>query len=363
MANALFIDKSSIFVGFICEAKKSFGFLKIVSWNSRIKGNIYSKGVFNLDEIKDVPNELEVLEVMNKRNFSQNHEDARKLKRLRAGAAGEEVVADYLNKYGSSKWSLMQNFWLDYFGTLECDGLLLTGRDLYVLEVKNYSGLYEYENGISKLNHRELSVNPIYQTQKATMKVRELVSSRFPNIKVHGVLIFVGIDSQIRIKSEGLDILIVQRHELKGLIESIAEEEVSGWSNVGDLNDMVQFIQAHQTKNPYPVEPLTPEDLAGLQKGILCENCANSTVAVTKKFVKCKCGHIESREKATIRTICEYGVLNFTKPLTANALLDFFNGQASRGYIIKVLKNHFRLISRGREDYYENNFRLYTKKI
>lgn len=363
MANALFIDKSSIFVGFICEAKKSFGFLKIVSWNSRIKGNIYSKGVFNLDEIKDVPNELEVLEVMNKRSFSQNHEDARKLKRLRAGAAGEEVVADYLNKYGSSKWSLMQNFWLDYFGTLECDGLLLTGRDLYVLEVKNYSGLYEYENGISKLNHRELSVNPIYQTQKATMKVRELVSSRFPNIKVHGVLIFVGIDSQIRIKSEGLDILIVQRHELKGLIESIAEEEVSGWSNVGDLNDMVQFIQAHQTKNPYPVEPLTPEDLAGLQKGILCENCANSTVAVTKKFVKCKCGHIESREKATIRTICEYGVLNFTKPLTANALLDFFNGQASRGYIIKVLKNHFRLISRGREDYYENNFRLYTKKI
>ena len=363
MANALFIDKSSIFVGFICEAKKSFGFLKIVSWNSRIKGNIYSKGVFNLDEIKDVPNELEVLEVMNKRSFSQNHEDARKLKRLRAGAAGEEVVADYLNKYGSSKWSLMQNFWLDYFGTLECDGLLLTGRDLYVLEVKNYSGLYEYENGISKLNHRELSVNPIYQTQKATMKVRVLVSSRFPNIKVHGVLIFVGIDSQIRIKSEGLDILIVQRHELKGLIESIAEEEVSGWSNVENLNDVVQFIQTHQTKNPYPVEPLTPEDLADLQKGILCENCANSTVAVTKKFVKCKCGHIESREKATIRTICEYGVLNFTKPLTANALLDFFNGQASRGYIIKVLKNHFRLISRGREDYYENNFRLYTKKI
>ena len=314
-------------------------------------------------EIYGVPNELEVLEVLSKRRFSQNHEDVRKLKRLRAGAVGEEVVADYLNKYGRSKWLLMQNFWLDYFGTLECDGLLVARRDLYVLEVKNYSGLYEYENGLSKLNGRELSVNPVYQTQKATMKVRELVSSRFPNIKVLGVLLFVGIDSQIRIKSEGLDILIVQRHELKSFIESIAEEELSGWSNGENLNDVVQFIQTHQTKNPYPVEPLTPEVFAGLQKGILCESCANSTVAVTKKFVKCRCGHIESREKATIRTICEYGVLNFTKPLTANALLDFFNGQASRGYIIKVLKNHFRLISRGREDYYENNFRLYTKKI
>ena len=257
----------------------------------------------------------------------------------------------------------MQNFWLDYFGTLECDGLLVARRDLYVLEVKNYSGLYEYENGLSKLNGRELSVNPVYQTQKATMKVRELVSSRFPNIKVLGVLLFVGIDSQIRIKSEGLDILIVQRHELKSFIESIAEEELSGWSNGENLNNVVQFIQTHQTKNPYPVEPLTPEVFAGLQKGILCDNCENSKVIVTKKFVKCTCGFIESREKATIRTICEYGVLNFTKPLTANALLDFFNGQASRGYIIKVLKNHFRLISRGREDYYENNFRLYTKKI
>lgn len=316
-----------------------------------------------MDEIKDVPNELEVLEVLSKRKFSQNHEDVRKLKRLRAGAVGEEVVADYLNKYGRSKWLLMQHVWINYFGTVECDGILFTGKDLYILEVKNYSGLYEYENGLSKLNGRELSVNPIYQTQKATMKVRELVSSRFPNFKVLGVLLFVGIDSQIRIKSEGLDILIVQRHELKSFIESIAEEELSGWSNGENLNDVVQFIQTHQTNNPYPVEPLTPEVFADLQKGILCENCANSTVAVTKKFVKCRCGHIESREKATIRTICEYGVLNFTKPLTANALLDFFNGQASRGYIIKVLKNHFRLISRGREDYYENNFRLYTKKI
>ena len=310
-------------------------------------------------EIYGVPNELEVLEVLSKRRFSQNHEDVRKLKRLRAGAVGEEVVADYLNKYGRSKWLLMQNFWLDYFGTLECDGLLVARRDLYVLEVKNYSGLYEYENGLSKLNGRELSVNPVYQTQKATMKVRELVSSRFPNIKVLGVLLFVGIDSQIRIKSEGLDILIVQRHELKSFIESIAEEELSGWSNGENLNDVVQFIQTHQTKNPYPVEPLTPEVFAGLQKGILCDNCENSKVIVTKKFVKCTCGFIESREKATIRTICEYGVLTFTKDFIVKELVEFFNEHASEPYLRKILRNHFPVIYEGRNARYRNYAKLY----
>ena len=314
-----------------------------------------------MKNIKSKPTKLEVLEVLTKRSFYPNRNEMSELKRLRAGYEGEKVVVDYLKKHGKSHWTLLQNIWLEYVGTLECDGILFTGSDLFVLEIKHYSGLYEYENGLSKLNNRELSVNPIYQTRKATMKVRELVCSRFSNVKVHGVLIFVGIDSEIKIASDVRDIEIVQRHELRGFIEKISAEEVNGRRESVNPNQIIKLIRKHLTENPYPVEPPSAEVLDGLQKGIFCERCANSTVNVTKKFVKCSCGTIESREKATVRTICEYGVLNFTKDLTVNDLIDFFNGQASKTYLNKILRSYFKLLSRGRQDYYENNIHLYTE--
>lgn len=95
------------------------------------------------------------------------------------------------------------------------------------------------------------------------------------------------------------------------------------------IERVLNYLESYTTENPYPVEPLSPETLSGLRKGILCTKCTSHQVEVTKKFVKCRCGRNELREEATVRTIYEYGVLNFTAPLTVNALIDFFGSQAN----------------------------------
>ncbi len=112
-----------------------------------------------------LPTKLAVLEVLTKRSFYPNQKDISELNRLRTGLEGEKVAADYIDKYGKAHWTLRQNVWFDYFSILEYDGVLLTKKALYILEIKNYLGLYMYENGLSKLNHRELSANPIDQTR------------------------------------------------------------------------------------------------------------------------------------------------------------------------------------------------------
>lgn len=323
---------------------------------------IYSEEVFILKILelndKSVPAKLELLEALSARSSYLDPEAANELQRLRAGDGGEKVVVDYLKKFGRAHWTLLQNLWVEYFGTIECDGVLFVRGELYVIEVKNYSGLYEYNHGVSKLNNREISVNAIYQIQKAAMKVRELMKHRFPKIKVHGVLIFTGIDSQVDITPPIDDIYIVQRNELRAFIEKIAFEEAGHPQPAVDLEKVISHFKGFITKHPYPAEPLSSEDLMHIQKGILCANCASAEVEVTRKFIKCACGNIESREQGTLRTIRDYSILNFTKPLTTKDLLDFFNGQASETFLRRLLKTHFTRVASGRSTAYKNRMNV-----
>lgn len=69
----------------------------------------------------------------------------------------------------------------------------------------------------------------------------------------------------------------------------------------------------------------------------------------------------ESREEAIIRTICEYGVLNFDKALTTGKLLDFLNNQISRTNLLKVLKENFEMVYNSKYTYYLNKKLPYHK--
>ncbi len=121
-----------------------------------------------------------------------------------------------------------------------------------------------------------------------------------------------------------------------------------------DIDRVVAHLKDFETENPYKATPISPKELAELKKGILCAKCEGAEIVISKKFVTCGCGHVELRDEAMVRTICEYGVLNFDKKLKIRDLLSFFDGQASKGYLKLVLKKYFNLVKQGRYSYYAN---------
>lgn len=312
--------------------------------------------------MNEKPKKCDLLEIWLRRSEYVNQEVLNEFARLKRGMEGEKVVLDYIKKYGRKHWKVIPNLWLDYYGTFESDLLLLTRSGIYPIEIKNYNGFFQYDHGISKLNDREINGNAIYQARKATKNLRELIGLRFYKPHVQGVLVFVGEDNPIEVSPPINDIDILQRNQLKGYIQKICEAEDHGrYQQQLNIDKVAAHLKNYEVENPYQANPISTEEMAQLKKGILCVKCDQSTIKTSRKFVTCACGHVELRDKAMVRTICEYGVLNFGRELTVGELFDFFDGQASRDYLKSILKRHFELRKGGKYSYYVNLKRPYDK--
>lgn len=310
--------------------------------------------IIEMKKNEDLPTKLDQLEILIRRSFYVDREEHGEFSRLQKGTEGEQDVLTYLEQYGRKHWKIIRNMWLDYYGPFESDLIVLTNSGNYLFEVKNYEGMFEYDNGISTLNKREISGNAVHQTRRALKNIRELCQRKYSNANVQGALVFIGADNPIKISPGIEDIHILQRNQLKYFIQKMCKEEDAGTYQTIDASKLISHFDYFSTENPYQAKPISPERMKNLRKGILCAQCSNSNVIITKKFVKCSCGHIERRHEAMVRTICEYGVLNFESHLTMKSLYEFFNGQTSTTYLKVILKKYFKMIRHGRYTYYLN---------
>ena len=137
-------------------------------------------------------------------------------------------------------------------------------------------------------------------------------------------------------------------NQLREYIWQIANTERQYPHRKVDLNQMLNLLNQYNTKNPFPPEPISNKTDSLLQKGIRCSQCNSFDLDTRKLYIHSKCGMHEPRENAISRTICEYGVIHFDKDLVITDIVNFFNGDYSRGTIVgnlsglRILYNELR---------------------
>jgi hypothetical protein len=290
-----------------------------------------------LEEQAKQPTKLDLERIILQRTPYPSNDARYSLKRKEAGAAGEELVYNYLNYYGKDDWIVARNIWLNNGTLFEGDFILLTNHMPYLFEVKNYSTDYIYEDGVSTWNDNRFSGNPINQTRSNTINLENI----FNGFKVQGILTFIGNDNYVEINSEISDIKIIKRNELKRTILKIAEKDDEYNGKSVNNKFLLRQLETYETFPRQQPTPLTDNQISKLQKGIYCLHCKSFNVNISRKSVSCPCGFIEEREIAILRTICEYGVLTFDKNLKVGKLEEFFGGDASRYNIRKILNKYF----------------------
>lgn len=311
---------------------------------------------------KQYPEKLDFEEIANRRGLINTQEEKTNSYLTVMGAEGESTVLDYLKRYGKSHWVVLQNFWQDYSGRFETDLILFTSHQGYAIEIKNYKGKFSYKDGVTKINAKKKAVNPFYQARRAYTNLENICLNQFYPIKFQGVVVFSGVDNHVEIHSEMTDIEIVRRTRLLTFIEEIAKEEAQYTGEPINIRKVIHCLEKYETENDYLPVPVTEEKMLTAKKGICCVNCQSYFVENKKHKIICKrCGIIEFREKAIVRTICEYGVLNFQKQLTMKGLLNFFGGQISRAYLTKIVKNHFTVVENGSHSYIVNKIFPFSK--
>lgn len=311
--------------------------------------------------IQSTPKPFAFYKIAEARGLSNAKINKQRLNRLAAGAEGESIFRRYVEEFGGQDWVVLENVWLDFYGVFECDFLVWTGSRLLVAEVKHFRGLFVYEDGVCHLSGQRISSNCVQQARRAWLNVRSIFEELNVAVEVVGLLAFVGVDNQVEIRSEVADLEIVQRTQIMDFMRRWALEE-RRQSRVFDTDEMIGHLSKYRAKNPFMPAPISAEDMDNARTGVCCRECGGYALLMKKYRVICRsCGFDEDKRSAVLRTICEYGVLNYEKDLRTGALLKFIGGQVSRDYLVGLLKENFEMLYSGSQTCYVNKKLPYSE--
>lgn len=309
-----------------------------------------------------VPKQLDFLRAADRRELLKEKKDLNLYRNLSIGAQGEQYVLDALKRFGQEDWVVLPNLWLDHFGIYESDIVLLTRHAPYVLEVKNYDGLFEYKDSRCLVNGNRIKENCIQQAEKAWLNLQDICRGMDRSINPKGALLMIGEHNDVRIASDVQGIEVVTRSQLKKYTKEIARLDERVAQNRYDSRRLLRYFEQQEVLNPFgPLASYTPEEvLANGRRGIYCQTCGSYEVETSRKFVRCRNGHEELRRDAIKRTIHEFGVLTFEHDyMNRRDLQMFLGGQVSRELLIDILNTHFAKNQSGKYTNYVNKKSLF----
>lgn len=300
-------------------------------------------------------NKLDILRELDKREALDSNQQ-RELYQLELGKIGEERIMKWLQEYGEPHWTIRQNIWLSHYGTFECDFILFTTYKIYLFEIKNYSRKFELRNGQCYLGGKKIGHNPISQAQKVFVNFENLMHQSHYQVPIETAVLFVGEHCEVCIHDEIQDVKVLQLNQVREYLWEIAAEEKCYYGDPVDVSRIQHILDKNRGENYYLPKINSFATESRIRKGVMCSNCGSFDIDLSKSLVSClHCRIREPRENTIIRTICEYGVINFDKDLDIVKVINFFDGAYSKETLRKYMNKHFRLKSNYKRRWYIND--------
>nr|WP_309099815.1 nuclease-related domain-containing protein [Fredinandcohnia onubensis] len=275
-------------------------------------------------------------------------EDENNFVSLEKGWIGEKQFDQLL--LGLTNESLILNdLLLKVNNTLfQIDSLLITQKKIFIFEVKNYEGDYYIKDGRLHMIHGKEIKNPLIQISRSESLFRQLLQELRFNVPVESHVIF--INPEFYLYEAPVNSPFVFHSQLGRFLKKIDAGAVSGVSG-GHIDLAKKLASLHITKNPYSRLPkYTFEEL---DKGIVCKcGCLEYEDTNRQTLVCKKCGFVEDKESAVLRSVEEFRFLFPDKRITVDVIYNWCKVIRSKKTIQKILSKNFDLISFGRGSYY-----------
>lgn len=281
----------------------------------------------------------------------------RQLERDELGHGGEIKFDHIIEKHGSSTWCHFKNIWIDYFGYAQFDSLIITESGVFLVDVKNYSNHYAYQNLMWTYQDKPLSKNINQQLADNIVKCQSL-GKVIPAMKnTQGAIIFINERAVPNI-IDPMPVNYLLRYQLYDWLDSL-KQPVPG-NNI-PVHKTAEQIKQFIIPNPYDRNAIcSDKDFKKLKKGIYCSKCGSFQMEISEYTTNCACGCRERKERAVLRSICEYGVLQNNKELLVNEIFEFLDEKIPKQFIYRKLQQFFVPITgKSRITCYKNPKMLY----
>lgn len=231
----------------------------------------------------------------------------------------------------------------------QMDALLLTGKQVIVFEVKNWSGAFEYGDGqiVSRKSAKPYK-NPREQLERCVGNLQYLLKTWGFDFEVVGRVVFIDPTFYLYNAPIGLPFLFVP--ELNEWVKGL--NRFDGW--VGESHRRLgEMLVARHCPAKVNDELLPAYRFEDLIKGVDCQECGGFGTSVLGQRVCCRdCGYEETGEAAIVRLAVELQLLFPKMRVTSRLVGDFCDNQFEMRRVQRSLHKHFEQIGTTKGAYF-----------
>lgn len=232
--------------------------------------------------------------------------EQRELKQMQAGFSGEEYFGRYLRNLIPKDWVLLQDIRVKILnGEIQIDAILINNLGLTLFEVKNYTADYQYSDGRWKVNGKVKYHNDFLQLDRTVDLLKVHMQLHGFNNPVSSFIVYINEEDTVEIDDPSLPFI---KHAKLGRFIKKMMKDCQQAPTHNFQREAEWLLSQHQ--NDERRLSLTDDRFATIEKGIYCVACNSFNIDCDRYHVYCNdCHFSESKEKALVRTICDYGIL------------------------------------------------------
>ncbi|MCC5896077.1 MAG: NERD domain-containing protein [Alkalibacterium sp.] len=229
----------------------------------------------------------------------------------------------------------------------QIDSLVITENHIYLYEVKNYSGSYEYKAGSIFSESGHVLQSPTAQAERKKGYLYNLLLKLGQKAEISTYVIYINPEFYIYSLPPDPSIIFAGQvsNHLKDLINQtkpFSDRELSLGHKLVNLND-----DAFRPSN------LPEYTFNQLKKGILCPYCFSFEYTNSRQCRICSsCGYQEKTAEAIHRSIEEFRLLFPDNHITKQLIYIWCGSVWSKSRIQDVLNFHYQTHHAGRGTYY-----------
>lgn len=288
---------------------------------------------------RKIPKDLLYYRALQKRMKLDRYAENR-LEAFEKGYAGE-LLYDSIFDEIISHLPIFRDIYLNIENSIfQCDALIVYDAGFIVNEIKNFRGIYTYENEKWYVRNNEISEDPIIQLKRATSK---LIKLRYLyNLKLNsiGKVIFPNPEFYLQTTHPTVKDYTIVRHELRHYLHSM-----NSLKSTQRAFDFTEIIQQHIVDNPYFNNTANLDEL---KHGVYCRKCNSFNLIKSNVHFHClDCRHKDTVHTVIVQALSDFNILFTNNHITRNNFSKFLGHEISQSTINRYLQKYCIKINSG----------------
>ncbi|HZW68767.1 MAG TPA: nuclease-related domain-containing protein [Pseudogracilibacillus sp.] len=231
---------------------------------------------------------------------------------------------------------------------LQIDCLLLTENDLFILEVKNYSGDYQMENNnLFSLPTKRQVQTPLTQVERTEFLFKRMLDDRKIHRNVQSYVVF--INNNFMLYNASPELPMIFPAQIESFLKQINENAYRLTSQTKKLAHILTSQQIeHSSYERYP-----DYSFDRLKYGLFCEHCFSPLSKKGREALTClPCRSTILSEDAILFAIAQFHLLFPKEKIRTETITRWCGNIVSKKAVRRTLQKHFLVHSGGKHTHY-----------